>query len=647
MKLYLRAPQKALWDWVLNQVGNQPCWVIVPSGTPPLDLPTGFEQTDIRALLARHCSEPQALEISPDHLACMAQVCEQVLNDASYFGRVRHLPGFHRQLVQRFTEWHLEGLNPNRLSEGAEAVLTNPPDTLSEPDLQEEWRQKTTELVELWQRWRVALDEQNLLEPAQIWWQVIDQLRRGSADISRPCVWLGFTRLRQVELTLLKVLEVYTTQHFALLCDPERPDLFRPTLKLYDELRQAIPCEEQRQITLAVGTPDPLTALERGLWSPMPPPPANWQGIPITILDVPNPLMEMETVAREILQLSEEDYTYSDMAILLRQPASAIEMLEVIFERYGIPFTGEVSLPLTRSRAVAWLMQGLRLFVGQERWHAWVDWFRHPIFGFTPLQLRQLENLRGVASLSDAIQKYSQKYPDEGAPLQWLQFCRDLQARLSTEFYEVIRELASKITPHDAPDTIESDDLKVLLQLAKAYQREVRPLPPAQALAYLERLVARSSYSQRWNRLGVRLLNPEHADLVGAKVVFVIGVLEGVYPYRHPDEPFLRETERLALCEQLQPPPNLPTRTELQAGEPLRFYRALTTAGERLYLSYPRTQNDSDALPSFYLKAVESALAQPIPIRTLTLDQIVPEPDECRHPYDRTLSEMAEPYTEP
>ncbi len=648
MQVYIGAPQQALWNTVFASVGSQPCWVIVPSGVPPLPIPPNAEQMDTRALLARFCDQPHTLEVAPEHTACMAQVCKQVLTPSSYFAKVSHLPGFHRQLVRRFTEWHLDGINPDTLERGAQQVLETPPETLDEQELQDEWQQKTDEMVNLWREWRKELERQNLLEPAQVWWQVIGALRSDPPENLRPCLWLGFTQLRMVERALLKVLDVHASQHFALLCDEERPDLFLPTLKLYEALKEAILVSTHYLPKGMAVSSNPLGELEPRLWTSQPsPPPASLRQA-ITVLDVPNPLMELETIAREILHLlNARDYTHGDIALLLRQPAGAIEMLEVVFERYGIPFTGEVSLPLSRSHLVGWVMHGLRLLVGREPWQNWVDWFRHPLFGFSPLQIRRLESLRGVQKLSDALNQYNRRYPEDTECIQWLQTCLNLQGRVGSAFHEVILRLASHIPPNELPDEAESDELPVLLQLAKAYQAEVQPLTPVQALAYLERLVAGSTYTKRWRRQGVRLLNPEHSDLMGAKVVFLISVLEGVYPYRHPDEPFLRESERLALREALQPPPNLVTRTELQAGEPLLFYRALTTARERLYLSSPRTQNDSDALPSFYLKELERVLGETLLVRTLTLGQIVPPLEQCLHPYDRALSTKNHPYEEP
>ncbi len=647
MRLYLGAPQRALWQWVFSEVGEEPCWVILPNGVPPLTLPPNAERMDTRALLARLSQQPDALELTQKHTALMAQVCARWLNNQSYFGKVRHLPGFHRQLVQRITEWHLDGISPKTLEQGAQAVLDQPPEDLSQPELQQEWRKKTDELVRLWNAWRSELAENDLTEPAQEWWRVVSYLRQNPPEDLRPCVWFGFTRLRAVELVLLKVLNVLAPQHFALLCDPTRPTLFEPTLKLREQITTSLPCEERWLMPIALTEPNALSALEQGFWATEAPTAHTGTPLPIQVLDVPNPLMEVEAVAREILQLHENGYTYSDIALLLRQPASVIETLEVVFGRYGIPFSGEVSLPLLRSPNIRWLLQGLRLLVGRERWSAWVDWFRHPFFGFSPLQLRRLENLRRVESPNDALDRLRTRYPEERSLIEWLQFCIEQRARLQGGLYPIIQELARRLpSPSAQPSDIERDDIGVFLQLASAYQEEVRPLPPERALAYLERLAAGSSYTQRWSRDGVRLLSPEHSDLVGFKVVFLLSLLEGVYPYRHPDEPFLRETERLALRERLQPTPNLPTRSELQAGEPLLFYRALTTATERLYLTYPRTQNESDALPSFYLREVERAIGRGLPTQVLTLDQIVPPTDECLHPYDQILSEGKD-YTEP
>ncbi len=138
----------------------------------------------------------------------------------------------------------------------------------------------------------------------------------------------------------------------------------------------------------------------------------------------------------------------------------------------------------------------------------------------------------------------------------------------------------------------------------------------------------------------MRVLPLEQAGLVQAKILFVMELIEGVLPRRHPDDPFLREPERCALrafFESVGEMVYLPLRSERQRIEPMLFYEATTAATERLYLSYPRTMDNSETLPSSYLQA----LPMPYDLRFYRLEELVPPESERTHPYDRALAHAA------
>ncbi|MCS7065331.1 MAG: PD-(D/E)XK nuclease family protein, partial [Fimbriimonadales bacterium] len=139
----------------------------------------------------------------------------------------------------------------------------------------------------------------------------------------------------------------------------------------------------------------------------------------------------------------------------------------------------------------------------------------------------------------------------------------------------------------------------------------------------------------------MRVLPLEQAGLVQAQIVFVMELVEGVLPRRHPDDPFLRESERRALrafFEMQGETVYLPLRSERQRTEPTLFYEAITAATERLYLSYPRTMESSETLPSSYLQAVQP----PVETRFYQLEELVPPESERLHPYDRALAHALE-----
>jgi superfamily I DNA/RNA helicase len=110
----------------------------------------------------------------------------------------------------------------------------------------------------------------------------------------------------------------------------------------------------------------------------------------MTILDTPNPLYEVETVAREILKLQRAGVALDEIALLVRQPDALAETLEVIFARYEIGLQGEVGLPLERSWRIRWLMDGIRLLMGVGVGADWLHWLEHPVHGLDFASLRPL-----------------------------------------------------------------------------------------------------------------------------------------------------------------------------------------------------------------------------------------------------------------
>ncbi|MFZ4507631.1 MAG: hypothetical protein ACOYON_08050 [Fimbriimonas sp.] len=92
------------------------------------------------------------------------------------------------------------------------------------------------------------------------------------------------------------------------------------------------------------------------------------------------------------------------------------------------------------------------------------------------------------------------------------------------------------------------------------------------------------------------------------ELVVVLGLLEGSFPRRRREDSILGDKDRRLISE-LRPdwPPLL---TSFDRAEQVRetFYRICLAPTKRLILSYPRSDGDSDAIPSFFLEEVERAV---------------------------------------
>jgi RecB family exonuclease len=615
MRLFVCASYREGIETAKRALGSE-ATTVLPAGAARV-MAGACETYDWYAFLRGLTGIAPIVQPSPEMVALLGEVCERALTPGSYFGKVRLSPRFHSALAHSFCRWSMDGLTPNRLEQGADAAQQQHT-ALAELDddaLREEWTRKTRELARLWREWHATLTDAGLMEPIRGWQALLDAL----PSCAPPLVMAGFTELSVMDIAALRILDARTQIALVALHDDEQPDAYRPTERLIRMLRAAgIPLEEVPLLSATAAPPQ------------------------ITILDTPNPLYEVETVAREILKLQRAGVALDEIALLVRQPDALAETLAVVFARYDIPLQGEVGLPLERSWRIRWLMDGIRLLMGVGVGADWLHWLEHPAHRLDYATLRPLHRLRRHqparswlnAALTRAVD------PDLNRLLRQL---REMRQGLLASLPQVARRL---IVLLGAPT--QETDLAEWLQLIDAYARRWQQLGLADAITLLERLVSGARYTYRLGDSGVRLLPMEHADLVETQVAFALQLLEGVLPRRCPDDPFLREVERHALNAALGAQGvYLPTRADAQAAEPMLFQRILHTARERLFFSYPRTQGgDSDALPSFYLETLKARLGDAVRTRFYSLESITPAPNDALHPYDQSLCEPT-PYAEP
>ena len=106
----------------------------------------------------------------------------------------------------------------------------------------------------------------------------------------------------------------------------------------------------------------------------------------------------------------------------------------------------------------------------------------------------------------------------------------------------------------------------------------------------------------------VRVAEPYDARERPLKVAAVMGLTERVFPRRITEDPFLRDAERIALREWAGL--DLEEQKGRADDERFFFYLAVTAPSERLILSYPRSADESDTLPSFYLDEVRAVFSE-------------------------------------
>lgn len=659
----------------------------------------------------------QVLEMNR-RVALCARLCESLLSDDSFFGKVRHLPGFHLRLVQHFEAWSLDGLTADLLQRASELLMADEQllsaYDLLEPKLQLEWKRKLEELARLWDTYRERLQALQVLDPSDLYSLALEGLRTHHRLPFYTC-WLdGFWSMREMEFRVLEALLQRGVQvNLTLLYDPQRPALFVPTALLKERLEARFATEtvmlppptsfEHEDLALleanlfregderqegnkgarslsgrdAQATKDEKRlggrAAEKGEETPSSP--------AIFLLDTPSLLAEIEVVARHILLLQRQGVEFGEIALVLRDPETYSYPLRVIAERYGIPLNLQVQERLTDNPLIQTVAELLRLLSSEWDVDSLFEWLRS---AYVPVPKERLGRLRRwahrvrlkeVSHLDAWLEKLvAEGFEVEARYLQeWFAYQRAVTHPPHSE-----AEGQEVLTPPSPPSHLaflqqliqalifqgetsligtrrDQLALREAMEVARAQEEFAPPLPFIQWSQGLVHFWRESFYTFPVGEEGVQVLSVEEPEVGAPRVAFVMGLLEGRFPRRYAEDPFLREDERQALTATVQkyaaafpelPHPQLfylPLRHELSEAERFRFYRAVTVPRQRLFLSYPRAGQESEELPSFYLSDLQRAVGSGrVQTKLYRLAEVVPPLEEAITPYDQLLVAVSE-----
>ena len=620
-----------------------------------------------------------------------------------FLGRMLDAPGFVPALCERVREWKLACLTPDSLEQGACLAA----EALEDPA----FLLKTSEMARLFRAYQAFLhrnrlrDEEDCLREAAARVEVTANPLPNRAHL---IVLDGFYRFNRAQRLLLAALagrglevgkpeiEVAVTLPYAA----DRPLLFVAPERTLTLLRAEF---APREILLPARKnirPSLLTTLAACLFdtapgekqkvveeeaiAPVSPP-------PLLIFDAPNPYVEAEMVAREFRRLqAERGYAWSDFGVILRGMGDYAPILAAVFERYQIPLGVDGPEALAENPLLKTLLTLLHILRH--------DWPREDVLSFLKSSYTAPDKVE-----ADYLRRAARSAGVREGRERWLQLLKT--APISDRVAETVREMSRMhdlLTAHrGAPiEFIESLmecitvfglEERIATGERNRIERDREALK--QGVALLNDLAQMALLSGR-NRMtfaefhdallaaweGATSLVPSGRDVVCVcepydsrerplKVAAVMGLTERVFPRRVTEDPFLRDEERIALRERAG------LDLELQKGrvddERFFFYLAITAPSEILRLSYPRSSNESDTLPSFYLDEVRSVLEgiglsqQGIDVHSAdssltgqtlphapdvapsshtvsrTLADVAPRPDECVTDHDRLRAACA------
>ena len=354
---------------------------------------------------------------------------------------------------------------------------------------------------------------------------------------------------------------------------------------------------------------------------------------------------EIWFAAKEILRLVEEEKAgFDEIGVVFRSLDFARSSIVRIFEENKIAFDLKAQEPLLRRPLAKTLFNFLSL--GRRDFPAFSveDVFSSPYFDPGNLgrewkaELRRMIRdlkigggwLQWKGRLSEeALKKANlpKGFPYESAAFLWellLSFKETFKNKPLSwlDFSQASRALIEKFfkLPKDAStEEKETWDLFMSgLESLSLLDRISRPKDFSDGLDALEEKLKRSSFETSSGTIGVRVMDAMAARGESFRILFLLGLNEGIFPRAIVEDPILRDPARAFLRHPLgywiRP------KKEGYEEEKLLFYLLVSSAQEKLYCAYSRSDEEGkEQVPSFYLyelaQAAHISLAEPYLVR--------------------------------
>ena len=157
---------------------------------------------------------------------------------------------------------------------------------------------------------------------------------------------------------------------------------------------------------------------------------------------------------------------------------------------------------------------------------------------------------------------------------------------------------------------------------------------------FCEKLWSEGDVSIPTEESGVRVTADPYV-IGDVEKLFVLGMLEGVFPRRRSEDPILTDAERAEISSLRPAFPALPDSRTKAEGERDEFYRVCSAAGKGIVFSYPQADDQRDNIPAFYLSEVARAAGE-IKTHNYPRPELAPTLNECLALADIRLRESIE-----
>lgn len=341
-----------------------------------------------------------------------------------------------------------------------------------------------------------------------------------------------------------------------------------------------------------------------------------------------NPYSEVEYMANNIIELvRDKNYQYRDIAIITKDITKYSGLIKAIFGKYEIPVFIDEKQDLSQNILVKYITAFLDIFAKNWSIDAMFNYIKSGFLNINQEDIFVLENYCKNLGIK-GIKKYSEEWKIQTGSNYDLDKLNTLRKNIVTPLLDFRKKLNNSKTVTDISKSlyeflIENNINQMVEQKSEELQKEGKidlaniyntswniliEILDEMVLVLGDKKVSFEKYSEL---LRIGLTNsslgkiPATLDEVTVgdvdrsrsskkKVVFIIGLNDGVFPSNNKNEGFIDDNERIYLKEngiELAK-----TLTEQIYDENFNIYKAFTIPEEMLYLSYLASDSDGKGL---------------------------------------------------
>jgi hypothetical protein len=363
-------------------------------------------------------------------------------------------------------------------------------------------------------------------------------------------------------------------------------------------------------------------------------------------------LAECEWALRGCLQARSEGLQPNEVGIFVRDVQGYAPLLEASARRLGVPLVVSRRVPLMANSFARLVMSTLEFCAGTDV-RGLLSIVRSSYFGMSLQARRDLnETLREARRsrgrqwevLTEWATAHSEQYPWLSELLTWRQQAIS-EPTLLSGWSDRLRMLVGGLPVLAGAGPGYQRDLRAqsAMQRSLAHRasiqrvREGRPISLKEFIDVCKDVWSESDASVPPSEQGVAVTGTA-AALGNHKRLFVLGMLEGVFPKRRSEDPILTDEDRRELSGLLRLRLPLPTSYDHARAERDELYLVCAAASERIAFSYPQTDDERDNVPAFYLTEIERATGGEVERISRSRGQLAPALEECLADCDSRLN---------